>query len=265
MQRHWKADPFLDEVMQVLVMRKTSMASMIQHSHVLKDWYQTYQDELGDDKNITTQKDMSLAKHRFETASKTLIICCATLRSVNKTAQRAWVERKNEVVGANALAHLDFLEGEMGAERMCQAGMLSDAADEGLLFTRFGDVENADTSLLLSQATHFMCRIKVLFVDGKALKMGVTKLMVATIRDVMLYWGPGDVPKKIGLEGGVTGEIIARCLQRMCGWVTLAILVVETEFPDFDIMASFMVFALSTEANEDCSPHLRFNENNILT
>ena len=53
-----------------------------------------------------------------------------------------------------------------------QAGMLADATDEGVAFARFNERESCDTSLLLAESTAFLTKIKVLFVDGKALDMG---------------------------------------------------------------------------------------------
>ena len=50
--------------------------------------------------------------------------------------------------------------------------MLADAADEGMAFTRFKYRKSCGTSLLLAESTAFLTKIKVHFVDGKALDMG---------------------------------------------------------------------------------------------
>ncbi len=55
---------------------------------------------------------------------------------------------------------------------------------------------------------------------------------------------------RIGYDGSL-GSIAAQCLQRMCGWVRLASLALEAEFPDFDIMASFLIFSLSSSKPQD--------------
>jgi hypothetical protein len=88
------------------------------------------------------------------------------------TAIRCYNDRQNDNAGKSAFAHLQMLTGNPGIEVLMQAGMLADAADEGMAFTRFNDRESCDTSLLLAESTAFLAKIKVLFVDGKALDMG---------------------------------------------------------------------------------------------
>ena len=250
MLRPWKADPYLDDIHQRLVWNKVAMVNVIQHSYVIKGWYQDIQKE-DEDPYITVQKDMGMAKHRFDSASKPTGNACLTMRSVNRTANKVWTERRTEVPGQNALAHLTYVSGLDGMERLVQMGMLADASDEGLLFTRFHDKEGSETSLLLAQSTQYLCRIKVLFVDGKALHMGMTKVMLDTIKDVLLWWAPGDVPTRIGDAAGIPADRLHRCVRRMCSFVTLSTLVVETEYPDFDIMAAFGIFALSPTVSQE--------------
>ena len=51
--------------------------------------------------------------------------------------------------------------------------------------------------------------------------------------------------RQIGSSYGASPDVLGRCLQRMAGWVSLAVRTVENEFLSFDIMASFNVFNVS--------------------
>ena len=62
--------------------------------------------------------------------------------------------------------------------------------------------------------------------------------------------------RQIGFSYGAGPDVLGRCLQRMVGWVSLAVRTVETEFPSFDIMASVSVFnvsELSQEPGDACT------------
>ncbi len=143
------------------------MVSLIQRSCVLKRWYQECQEKVRRPE-IT---DLSLAMHRFDSQARPLSVLCLTLSAVNMVAVRLYQARKGESGGQAAQEHLEFVSGEEGAERLIQAGMLADAADEGLLFARFHDQEGADTAQLLSERSRLVARMKVLFLD-RVLWMG---------------------------------------------------------------------------------------------
>ena len=56
--------------------------------------------------------------------------------------------------------------------------------------------------------------------------------------------------RQIGSSYGAGPDVLGRCLQRMAGWVSLAVRTVETEFPSFDSIASFSVFNVSELSQE---------------
>ena len=93
---------------------------------------------------------------------------------MHRVAIDLYVNRRNDVPGKAAYQHLEASSDDAGIERHVQLGMLTDAQDEGLLFTRVCDSEEAEKARILAETTRFLDRIKVLFVDGKAMEMGFT-------------------------------------------------------------------------------------------
>ena len=176
--RPWLADPYAQALHQ-LVTGQCSMMSCIQHSAAAKAWYQEYQKHMPKP-IVKVQRDMSLARHRFESASKPLAIECLTFHAVNMTAARFWTERQAR--GKVGRDHLLAFTGEEGVERAIQMGMLADFALEGYHLTLFNDRERADPALLPHVATVYISTIKVLFVDGKALRTGLTMVMLETVK-----------------------------------------------------------------------------------
>ena len=53
-----------------------------------------------------------------------------------------------------------------------------------------------------------------------------------------------------GRPHGAAACIVEKCVRRMVAWAGLATLVLETEFPDFDVMGAFAVLSV----REDLSP-----------
>ena len=84
---------------------------------------------------------------------------------------------------AEGLAAVEFLEA-LNPESMLQVGMLADAADEGLRFTRFCDSEGMDLGSVSGEVMDFINRISCLFVRRQADATGFTKLMLEAVRRV---------------------------------------------------------------------------------
>ena len=185
MTKPYLASEYLDQVMQVFVLSKTSMVWIIQNSSGMKENFQKFQHN-SPGQLVTVQRSLGLARHRFDSTTKPAASAILTMQPLHMFAVHLFDTRRSERCGKAALAHLEYCSGLDGVERIVQFGMLTDAMDEGLLFTRFNDHEDTDTGLLMAQGTRFLNRIKVLFVDGKALETG-SNCMVWQYVDMLYY------------------------------------------------------------------------------
>ena len=107
---------------------------------MIKTWYQEFQAD-ANGQEVGTTHDVGFAPHRFDSSARPLATVCLNNESLNMTAVKVRVERGNNQVGKHALEHLEYVSDNSGVEVMVQAGMLADAADEGLLQTRLNDNE----------------------------------------------------------------------------------------------------------------------------
>ena len=70
---------------------------------------------------------------------------------------------------------------------------------------------------------------------------GYTQHMLALIRRPRIVVSGGR-PKTLGDINGPSKQIVATCLDRMVNWWKLVEAVLETEFPDWDLLLQFTAF-----------------------
>ena len=76
---------------------------------------------------------------------------------------------------------------------------------------------------------------------------GFTALTLATLRHQVIWFDADGSLRHIGSAAGASAQIVERCLKRMMAWVALVVKVIDTEFPSFDVMGSFMVLDLNSD------------------
>lgn len=87
--------------------------------------------------------------------------------------------------------------------------------------------------------------LRRLFVEGAIFTFpGLTKVMLETLRKPRTFIVQGRL-KTIGSCHGPSGDVRDACLRRMQAFARLAAQVLEAEFPNFSLLSSFRVFALS--------------------
>jgi hypothetical protein len=240
LSRPWKADPFLDEITETVVMDRSSICQRIQHSHDLRDMYaesvKTYVD--GPFKN---SKGLGAAKHRYESWAKPFAMVVMTLPALIHTAEQISLVRAGKPEGKDAEKFLTFLN----AERVVQLGMLADGADEAYLLIRIFDDEETDPARQSDELWMFRRRVALLFGDQTARCLtlaGYTKTAcdflesrthVVKLRGKVLstFGGPGSVE-----------QVKQTCLARMQTWTKLCDYIIAAEFPDFELIHSFWIF-----------------------
>ena len=244
-KRPWLCSAECQEVFKTF----TEWISAIQYSHLLQGWFEEFQQQEG---QLTLQKTMQYAAHRFDSVAKPFAICLCTFPSVVLTAVKAVNERKHSV----AKAFLSFCSGRRGLGRLLLAGMLADAADECLLLTRFFDTERSDISLMHAEIGSFLQRVDSLFVKGQCVDCGFTHLMLQQLKRPYV-WFSSKLPETIGSGSGVPADVLRNCLQEMAAWSGICVKVIQTEFPSFDLMGSFRIFAVGGQRRPDAAPEFQ--------
>ena len=149
-------------------------------------------------------------------------------------------------------------------EEILQVALIADASDEGLLLVRQVDSDELDTTMLGTYVSNFIQRIDTLFNQGKVLTTsGYTNHILQLLRnDEMVVFS--GAPSRLKSP---PAAVLQRCMGRMKAWVKLALQVIETEFPSYNIFAAFGVFSLgkklgSATANDE---ELNANESFLTT
>ena len=269
--RPWKAGAFNQNVAFEFVWKRHSITNLIQHSHIFKSWFVTNETavqrrlvqeaqqvqavqagEALDSVPILTcaSKDLQLAKQRFDSTQKPMGRFCLSFEAIVLTSMQIATRRAGKPEGKAAVAFLHFCS---DLEHVVQMGMLADAGDEGMMFTRFCDSEVMDLAMVSYEIRKFLHRIKVLFIDGQAVHLGYTKVMLTAARAVKLVILPGSAGTAltVGNRGGVPQQVVQRCLKRMAGWVALVAKAIASEFPSYEVVQSFSVFNLSQNNHDD--------------
>lgn len=240
LSRPWAADAYLKATLDVLLFKQKSIVRLIQNSFIFKSWFVANQRHDGHEHHGNQPlKDLSYAGQRFDSRAKPLARFCWKFDAVVQTAMQIAVRRRGKAEGAAAAEFLAALS----LENMLQVGMLADAADEGLRFTRFCDSEGMDLGSISGEVKDFASRISCLFTGRQAMHSGFTKLMLEAIKRVRVVF-LGRCPLTIGDAAGPNPEVIGRCFARMACWVRLCISILKAEFPAFEVVQCFSVFNL---------------------
>jgi hypothetical protein len=126
---------------------------------------------------------------------------------------------------------------------MLQLGMVADACEIVVRLIRFVDNERFKIAELPHHIDALRTSATELFQNEGCLTLdGFTKQMVTLIRRPRLVTLSGGRPKTLGDTDGPRQDIVARCLGRMVYWWRLVEAVLETEFPEWDLLMQFQAF-----------------------
>lgn len=128
-----------------------------------------------------------------------------------------------------------------------QLAMMADAAAESLRMVRFCDTDDMPIEDLSFEIGAFIKRICLMFVEGKVTSInGYTAFAIQNLKHLRLMRTKGGT-KTFGGDAEPSAETITKCLQHMAGWSKLAIAIMETEFPAYEIFQAFDVFSLASK------------------
>jgi hypothetical protein len=160
------------------------------------------------------------------------------------------IERGGAEEGTDATTFLEQLT--PGSALML--GMLADAADEMLMFTRLCDTETLDSAELHSQLETSIARVHLLFGSRQCLSIPdchaarMQRLLGSNTVNFMVTRGRTSFPKCLGQPDDATVE---SCFAVLSRWVGMLRVAAEAEFPNFTLLAAFSVFNVSTTVNAD--------------
>jgi len=242
LQRTLPADPFIRQLMTALLWSRGSLARLVQHSPHWRDKFRHHQLRFS---GGPTVKDLAYSKQRFDSTARPLGRMIDHFDAFLAIAADIMNERRpstQEHKRANGALNI------LDTESMLQLGMVADASEAVVRFIRFLDIrflDNArfETAELQHQINALTTTATELFCDRGCLTYdGFTKKMIALICRPRLVTLSDGKPKTLGDDRGPSEAIVARCLGRMVNWWRLASSVLETEFPDWDLLLRFHAF-----------------------
>jgi len=250
LQRTLPKDPFINDLMSTLIWSRGSLTKLIQNSAHFQNRFRKHQERLS---GGTIIKDLSYAAQRFDSTARPLGRMINHFEAFLQTAMDVVRERappKKEHQGASRALEV------LNTETMLQLGMVADACEVVVRFIRFVDNERFDLAELPRQADALRGSATELFLKEACLTFdGFTKQMVALIRRPRLVTLSGGRPKTLGDASGPDKDIVVRCMGRMVNWWRLAEAVLQTEFPDWDLLLQFQAFRVPRDLS--VSSHTR--------
>ena len=245
LRKPWQADPYLSSLFATTVWDNTAVVQIIDRSDVFRQWFKEYTAQESARANLPTVSNLSSAKHRFESCSKPLSRFVLHLVAVFKTCHRIVATRDSSSREGGLVRN--WLKG-ISSEDLLQLALLADAADEGLLLVRQLDCEHFDLAGLQSSVGGFVERLDFLFRHRGCMTVE-SSFTQHCLR--LLAAGQLQVLPASSTAGRVLtppcGEAVDRCIRRMTAWAHMAKAAVEAEFPNFLVLNSFAVFALSDD------------------
>ena len=247
-ERTFRADPVLQRICDVLLFNKHSIAKLLRFSEPFSKIFHEEvgrQTREGNAAALRGQvKNLSFAKQRFDSTAKPLGRCLWNLDALISTCHIIQETRGVRTDAGKSCAQFIALLNE---EVVVQLGMLADASDECLVLTRFFDQGMFELANMSTEVLGFKRRLDALFGEAETcLETGFTSLALKHLeRPRMLREAKGRHRSIGGLAMPAILDIArGKCLPRMKAWRRLALEVVDTEFPDYELLGAFSAFCL---------------------
>lgn len=239
--RPWQADTYINDLLLFFVRHKNCLVQKLSHSPDLREMFT---------RNVTMMKGrlqrksgcmvaLHAAKHRFESYAGPLAMLVVNLPAFIFTAREIVIRRQGpEVACAQA-----FLE-HVNTERCLLLALLADASDDGLEFTRCQDsFDSAHAEDIQDNVHAFAVRIVELYKSGGAFRInGYTSYMLNLLQNTPVTYPVAGALRTLGGKP-VSEDTQAQCLRHMAPWVELCMDVLRAEYPAFEAVQAFRVFA----------------------
>ena len=228
--RPWAADPYVKDVANMFAHSRNSISRMVQNSPAISQVFHQYVVSARNKIVSSACANMRAAKHRFESHAKPMGRSCLHLHSCIRTALHI-SSKSSKDVADRAKEWLLWVD----TEKCVLAAMMSDASDQALSLTRIMDSEDVDPATIHAEIRSFNLTITALFDQRQCLSVfGYTKVML-TLLEEQTVWTVGGKVCSIGQDGGVSPDIVDRCIGRMRSWIVLARAALSAEFPSWEM------------------------------
>ena len=247
LQKPYKADRFLDDLMEEAVLSSRSMVQIVHNSHEFREWLaEEIQLQENTDGFGARAKCLKGAKHRFESHSTPLARLLLYLPAFVAVTQRIAETRRGGSEGKRAA---DWLE-DLGSSKLITLGMLCDAMDEGLYLIRLVDCEDVDLAEIGHHVNNFAERVVWLFDKGHCKDCGYTQYVLDLLgnRKIIVINSCRSEARRVGSAGMETD--VQNALAKMKCWTKLALEVLKTEFPHYGLFNAMRIFCVSGRAQQ---------------
>ncbi|CAE7207689.1 unnamed protein product, partial [Symbiodinium sp. CCMP2592] len=236
--RPLKADKFLDDTMEKLVMGKTAVVKAAAYSLPFKNLLEGFIKTM-EDRSTNAVRNFSLAKQRFESSYEPMLRLTLFLEAFIMAAQQ--IIRNNsseETAVCNSFLQL------LTEERLLTLAMLGDASACILRLTRFLDSEEHDISGVADQCLECANSLHHLFADQACDDNGLTRHMLARLERPLVWLFKDGTAGSVGGNPAKTRDALAKCRPRFLAYTKLALQTLMAEFPSFGCLMAFRAFQL---------------------
>jgi hypothetical protein len=196
-------------VLDMIIYKKKSMASLIQNSGAFQQWFRDSIDDMCNCPVTNARiRNLSLARQRFDSSQKPLGRAVLFFEAFVNTAVRIMNTRSGDEKLAATL-FLKFIDPEVAL----QLAMLADGGDEALQLVRDVDRESHDPVRWYQELETFLARLLTLYGEsGACLETGYTAHMLKWLGEKRkLFWVDGQAKQL----DSPSADARARCLGRM--------------------------------------------------
>ena len=234
LSRPWACDPIISDILEAMVLGPDSILQKIEHSLHLQAMFSRHCDRVKTSfhKKVGQHLAVRAAKHRFESLSTPLSRLALWFPAFIGLAEEVLLVRGRED-SEWASAFLDYLT----TSRMVLIGLLADAADEGMLFTRLLDDPKVDVATLSTECHLFLVKVAELFHNRRILNIHshvADVLRMLSIPLLVPATQSNPDPRSRGGGGvGVSQDCIDIAFQALGPWIKLCFATMAAEFPSF--------------------------------
>lgn len=232
----------MHELIQTFMFGRGSIIQLVQHSPDLAAEFEKSVRAAGG-----TVKNLRGAKHRFESYAMPAWRFSMHNNALCHVASFILARRQNASLRAKANLFLTSLNEET---RLLMA-FIADFAQDCLQFTRWLDDEDVDSSTIYDSCAALAKQLLVLYQEGTFTQVGCTQAAISSLTRVRLLTLSDGSVKSIGGVAETNQDALSKCQGKAKCIAKVALQILATQFPNFDLFASFSLFSLAEKQQKN--------------